>query len=156
MYTDNLGVEATIGIPPKHTLDLQTPKGQVASHPAAATVKTWTPAVVGKYFFGNAGEVWRPYLGLGTSNVSFHGPAANPSDATVQAMAGTSVKMSSSWAPVYNAGMIYNIDNRWSVNASVSYLPIKTHVTFVGSAQTTQGDVKINTTDYVIRVGYKF
>jgi outer membrane protein len=57
---------------------------------------------------------------------------------------------------VYNAGVIYNLDERWSVNASVSYLPITTTATFVGSGATSTGGVKINTTDYVIRMGYRF
>ena len=43
---------------------------------------------------------------------------------------------------------------------SVAYLPIKTTATFVGPgmgvAVTSTGDVKLNTTDYVLRVGYRF
>jgi outer membrane protein len=58
--------------------------------------------------------------------------------------------------PVYNAGAIYNIDDKWSINGSVSYLPIKTTATFVGSGAVTTGDAKLNTTDYVIRLGYRF
>jgi outer membrane protein len=151
MYTDNLGVEATIGIPPKHKISL-TAGG--TAHNDAASVKTWTPTVVGKYFFSTPADQVRPYLGLGVSNVSFHGATLN--DASLAAIAGTSISMSSSWAPVYNAGLIYNIDKNWSVNGSISYLPITTKATFVGSGQTTSGDIKINTTDFVVRIGYKF
>ena len=68
--------------------------------------------------------------------------------------------MSSSWTPVYNAGVIYNIDEKWSINGSVSYLPVKTDVTFMGAGQgtgtTTTNTMKLNTTDFVVRVGYKF
>jgi len=41
----------------------------------------------------------------------------------------------------------------------VAYLPVKTTATFVGPGLgvpvTSVGDVKLNTTDYVIRLGYR-
>ena len=155
MYTDNVGVEFTLGIPRDFSQDL-TANG--TTHSAAAKVKIWTPTAVAKYLFGTSQDKLRPYLGLGVSRVSFHDVRVNTTDATVNAIGGTSGSFSSSWAPVYNAGMIYNIDDKWSINGSVSYLPINTTATFVGSnpAYVTTGDVRLNTTDYVIRVGYKF
>jgi outer membrane protein len=160
MYTDNVGAEVTIGIPPKLTLDLATPNGSLKSHPAGATAKALTPAVVAKYFFNTPADKVRPYLGLGVSYVSFNSVEANLADPEVKGFAGSGVSLTSSWVPVYNAGMIYNIDDKWSINGSVSYLPIKTTVSFAGSGAatgvTTTGDLKLNTTDYVIRVGYRF
>ena len=168
MYSDNIGAEVTIGIPPKFTQDLNTPNGLAKTHPAAAKMKILTPAVVAKYFFGTSQDQWRPYVGLGVTNVSFKNVTTNAGDPTVQALAGTSASFSSAWAPVYNAGLIYNINDKWSVNGSVAYMPIKTTATFSGPGSsapsfpngaqpvTTTGDVKLNTTDYVIRVGYRF
>ena len=86
----------------------------------------------------------------------------NSSDATIQALGGNGAKLSSKWTPVYNMGMVYHIDQKWSVSGSISYLPVKTDATFYGTSTlggpigTTTGSVKLNTTDYVIRVGYKF
>ena len=62
---------------------------------------------------------------------------------------------------MYNAGVIYNIDDRWSINGSVTYIPITTTATFSGpgvgaGAAVTTGDLKLNTTDYVVRLGYRF
>lgn len=166
MYSDNIGAEVTIGLPPGFTQDLNTPSGTAKTHPAAAKMKILTPAVVAKYFFGTAQDQWRPYLGLGVTHVSFRNVETNAGDPTVQALAGTSASFSSSWAPVYNAGVIFNIDDKWSVNGSVAYMPVKTTATFSGPGSaafpnganpvTTTGDVKLNTTDYVIRVGYRF
>lgn len=156
MYTDNIGAEFTFGIPPQVTQDL-TVHG--ATHLGAAKIKVWTPAAVTKYFFYTPKDKVRPYLGLGISRVSFHDVSTHD-DGTglVTTLAGTSASFSSSWAPVYNVGMVYNIDEKWSINGSVSYLPIKTTATFVGSntANVTTGDVKLNTTDYVVRLGYRF
>jgi outer membrane protein len=157
MYTDNIGGEFTIGIPPTVTQNLTTPNtptiGLPAAHQGAATISIWTPTAVAKYFFGTAQDKWRPYVGFGASRVSFHNIKTSAGVAT---LAGTSADLSSSWAPVYNAGVIYNIDDKWVINGSVSYIPVTTTATFVGSTGTTTGDIKLNTTDYVIRLGYKF
>lgn len=160
MYSDNMGAELSLGTPSEFTQDLNTPNGTVKTHPAAAKLKILTPAVIAKYFFGEAKDQWRPYLGLGLTHVTFTDIKTNTADATVQALAATSASFKSSWAPVFNAGVVYNIDDRWSVIGSVAYLPIKTTATFVGPgmgvAVTSTGDVKLNTTDYVLRVGYRF
>lgn len=155
MFTDQVGVEATIGLPPRMTQDLNTAS---AGHPGAARLDVWTPTVIGKYFFGTPQDNWRPYLGLGVSHVSFHHVKTNPNDPTVALLGGSSAKLSSSLTPVYNVGLIYHIDDRWSINGSVSYLPIRTDATFVGTGAggTTTGRVKLDTTDYVIRLGYRF
>ena len=160
MYSDNIGAELTIDVPPKLTLDIATPNGTLKTHPGGATAKTLTPAAVAKYFFNTPADKVRPYLGVGVSYVSFRSVEANLADAEVRAFAGSGASLSSSWAPVYNAGVIYNIDDKWSINGSVSYIPIKTTVTFAGSGAgagvTTTGDLKLNTTDYVVRLGYRF
>ena len=94
MYSDNIGAEVTIGIPPKFTQDLNTPNGLAKTHPAAAKMKILTPAVVAKYFFGTSQDQWRPYVGLGVTNVSFKNVTTNAGDPTVQALAGTSASFS--------------------------------------------------------------
>ena len=160
MYSDNIGAEFTFGIPPRVTQDLTVPLLPVQfggpNHPAAAKISIWTPAAVAKYFFATPQEQIRPYLGLGVTRASFHNVSINAADPAVVGLAGTSANLSSSWAPVYNAGLIYNIDDKWSINGSVSYIPVKTTATFVGADGTTTGDIKLKATDYVIRLGYKF
>ena len=111
--------------------------------------------------FNSPGDTWRPYLGLGFTYASFSDVTANTSDATVNRLAGTSASLSSSFAPVFNAGAIYNIDAKWSINGSISYVPLKTDATFVGpglgaGAVTTTGTLTINPIEYVVRLGYKF
>jgi outer membrane protein len=161
MYSDNIGAELGLGIPAEFTQDLNTPNGTAKTHPGAAKLKILAPAVIAKYFFGSPKDQWRPYVGLGVTHVTFDNIKTNAADTTVQALAATSATFKSAWAPVYNAGVVYNIDDKWSVIGSVAYLPIKTTATFVGpglglAPVTSSGDVKLNTTDYVLRVGYRF
>ena len=99
-------------------------------------------------------------MGLGVTHVTFNDVKTNTADAMVQQLAATSASFKSAWSPVYSAGVIYNIDDKWSIVGSVAYLPIKTSATFVGPgggvSVTSTGDVKLNTTDYVVRIGYRF
>ena len=160
MYNDNIGAELGLGIPAEFTQDLNTPNGTVKTHLGAAKLKILTPAVIAKYFYGGPNDQWRPYVGLGVTHVTFNDVKINAADATVKALASTSASFKSAWAPIYSAGVVYNIDEKWSVVGSVAYLPIKTTATFVGPGSgvqvTSTGDVKLNTTDYVVRVGYRF
>jgi outer membrane protein len=159
MFTDNIAAEFTIGIPPKMNFNISSPAA--GSHPGAATAKVWTPALVGKYLFLDKSSDYRPYLGLGMTYVSFKDVTTNKNDPTVAAIAGTSASLDSKWEPVYNAGLIYSINDKWSINGSISYIPIKTDITLVGPGGTTgpvttTGTLKINMVDYVVRLGYKF
>jgi len=165
MYSDNVGMDLLFGIPPKLTLDMHRADGTTVTD--AATVKTWTPAVVAKYFFNTPQDKIRPYAGLGVSYVSFHSITPSSVD-SLQALAGNGASLSSTWTPVYSAGFIYNLDDRWSINAGVSYLPVRTTATYTGKTGTVNGslvpatgvttkvDLGLNTTDYVIRLGYRF
>ncbi len=159
LFTDHLGAEFTLGVPPKHEVDLRTPSpfAAAAFHPRAATLRTWTPAAVGKWFLGDPSQHLRPYLGLGVSYVSFHEVDINRNDPTVVLLAGQDASVRSDWTPVYNLGALWEFKDRWSLNGSVSYLPIRSEVEFVGSGGTrTRGDLKLNTTDWVLRLGYRF
>jgi outer membrane protein len=165
MWTDNIATELSIGLPPTMTVDLYLPNGSdPKAHNGAATAKALTPSLVAKYLFNSPGNTWRPYLGLGFTYASFRDVTANTSDATVNALAGNSASLSSSFAPVFNVGTIYNIDDKWSINASISYIPLKTDATFSGPGAAALGSQPVNTTgtltinplDYVVRLGYKF
>jgi outer membrane protein len=156
MFTNNVAVEFSLGVPPTINLDVLLPKVSSAALSRAATADVLTPTAVVKYLFNSPADKWRPYVGLGLTYASFDKVTADKSNATVSALAGTSTSLSSSWAPVYSAGIIYNITERLSINALVAYIPLKTDVSFVGSGTTTSGSMELNPTDYVVRIGYKF
>lgn len=153
MFTDNLAAELTVGVPPKLDVDVHLRSG---SHLGAASAKELTPALVGKYLFLAPGARLRPYVGLGIAHASFRDVQINRADPVVVSLAGTSASLSSSWAPVYNAGLVYNFSERYSLNVSVSYIPLKTTATLVGSGTTTTGKLTLDPVDYVLRLGYRF
>ena len=161
MFSDNAGAELTLGVPPTLDISLFVPNGTPPqNHPNAAKARAWTPALVGKWFFLEAGSRWRPYVGLGVSYAYFDRVRINRSDPLVTTLGGGSAELESSWSPVYNAGLIWRIDDKWSLNASVSYIPMSSDVTLTGSGAgagvTTRTKLDIHPTDLVVRVGYRF
>ena len=161
MFTDNIAGEVSLGIPPELNVTLNLPNGTAPKfHPNAAKATAYTPALVAKYLFNEPSSQIRPYVGLGVTYASFKNVDINRGDATVVTLAGTSSSMSSSWAPVYNFGFIYNVNEKWSINTSVSYIPLQSDITMVGTGAgaglTTKSTLSINPTDYIVRIGYKF
>jgi len=169
MYTDNVGVELTLGIPPKLKADITAPSvaplGLVSTPMNSAITQTALfPSVVGMYMFKTPGEKIRPYVGLGVNYTTYSSISPNTSFNTVAAFAGNGVSLSSSWNPVYKLGAIYNIDDRWSINAGLAYVPLSTNVTLQANnaitpnnlANTATAKLTINPTDFTIKVGYKF
>ena len=157
MFTNNVAVEFSLGVPPTINLDVRLTSAVL---PRAAKADVLTPTAVVKYLFNSPADKWRPYVGLGLTYASFDKVTADKSNETVNTLAGTSASLSSSWAPVYSLGFIYNFTDRLSLNALVAYIPLKSDVTFVGPGLsgpiTTTGSMELNPTDYVVRLGYKF
>lgn len=74
-FIDNIAAEAVVGIAPKFNL---SGSGWLALDGTPfAPAKQWSPAILLKYYFGQAGDTWRPFVGLGASyfwysNVTLH------------------------------------------------------------------------------------
>ena len=165
LFTDNIGAELTLGVPPKLKVSLDVPVGTTGpvTLPNAATAKALTPALVAKYFFLDPSSAFRPYVGLGFTYATFQDVTPNANQPLTMALAGKSAKLSSEVAPIYNLGVVYNIDDKWSINTSVAYIALEPRATLVGVGNpaapgdvTTRAKLKINPTDYIIRIGYKF
>ncbi|MQR00888.1 OmpW/AlkL family protein [Glaciimonas soli] len=164
-FTDNFAVTADMGVPP--TFKLYGQGALLQGLGQIATAKQWSPALLGKYYFGEATSTFRPYLGGGVAYVWYSDikltnnltqllglvAAGNPS-------ASTSAKLSSSFVPIANVGFVYNINNNWSVNASLAYVKLSTKADL--STETPTGTVhsttKITLDPLVstLTVGYKF
>ncbi|WP_293777279.1 OmpW family outer membrane protein [uncultured Oxalicibacterium sp.] len=164
--TDNFALTLDAGVPPKFKLD---GAGTLASRGQLGTAKQWSPAIVAKWFFGAAEDKWRPFVGLGVTHVWYTDVKLNSSLTNLTtgqypggATGSTSANLSSSWAPVANAGVTYKLDDKWSINFSLSYIPLKTDAEIIGrnAAGTviTRHTTSLTLDPYVsfLSVGYKF
>jgi outer membrane protein len=158
MFTDNVAAEVTVGSPVTMNVDMTIPNAAKSVSNAATTSASF-PSVVAKYLFNTRSDAFRPYLGFGVNYTYFSNTGAN-SDALVQELAGSSQSLTPSWNPVFNAGAIYTLNDRWSLNFGVSYVPMSSNVSFSGSGPgtgtTTSGRLTINPTDFTFKIGYKF
>jgi outer membrane protein len=153
--TDHIAVTTVAGVPPTFNITgsgtIRPPGpagalgtqniGDPSSNPIVKSVRQWSPALILQYYFNQADAKFRPFLGVGVSYNWFSDIQLNPNFvAATQADLGSvlaagagksgptqvSAKASSSWQPVFNAGLTYNIDKHWGLEASLTYIPLKT------------------------------
>lgn len=160
-FTDNFALALDAGVPPEFKLKGE---GSLASLGQLGTAKQWSPAIVAKWYFGGANDKWRPFVGLGVTHVWYSDVVLSRSlQSQVTAGTGTATaELSSSWAPVANVGVTYNIDKNWSIAASLSYIPLKTDALITGRSAggtvISRNQTTLTLDPYVsfISVGYKF
>ncbi|KXU89557.1 hypothetical protein CI15_05000 [Paraburkholderia monticola] len=153
--TDHIAVTTVAGLPPTFKIyghgTIQPPGpagalgqqnlGDPQANPIVKSVRQWSPALLFQYYFNAPSAKLRPFVGIGVSynwfsdvqlSQNFVQSTQENLGAVLAAGAGKpgqtqiSAKASSSWAPVFNAGLAYNITEHWGLVASVTYIPLKT------------------------------
>ncbi|CAB3973714.1 hypothetical protein CFB40_01305 [Burkholderia sp. AU31652] len=189
--TDHIAVTSVAGVPPvfkvsgQGTIKPPGPAGALGTqniglgsvNPIVKSVRQWSPAAILQYYFGAANAKFRPFLGLGVSynwfsdlqlNTNFIKQTQDNLGAVLAAGAGkpgtTSVeaKASSSWQPVFNAGLQYNMTEHFGLIASVTYIPLKTTSTVTIKAadgtvlSESKSDLKADPIISYVGMTYKF
>ena len=145
MLTDNFGVELLAATPFSHDVSL-------AGVGKIAETKHLPPTLVAQYYFGNAQSALRPYVGVGVNYTNFFdNEFTNDLNGAL-----TDLSMSTSWGLAAQAGIDYQVNKNWSVNASVWYAQISTDVKFKLAGDTVVIDTDINPWVYMVSVGYTF
>ncbi|MGF6773647.1 outer membrane protein [Paraburkholderia sp. GAS199] len=166
-FTDHIATTAVLGIPPKFRL---TGTGSLAALGEIGSAYEWSPTLLLKYYFNDAQSRFRPYMGAGGSYVWYSGVKLNPavssgsflySSTYGTALEGTTTaKLSSSFAPVINAGFAYNIDKHWSIDVSLSYMWLSTRATLTTQSKlgtvTSTTKIKLDPLVSFVSVGYRF
>ncbi|MEX3952920.1 OmpW family protein [Paraburkholderia sp. EG287B] len=165
--TDHIAVETLLGVPPKLQL---SGTGSLAALGNLGSARVWSPAILAQYHFGEPTARLRPYVGAGVTYVWFKNIELNSPIATGQFLASptldaklegpTSVSLSSSLAPIVNAGLTYNVNSHWSVGVSVSYAWLSTRATLTTRSSlgtvTSSTKLKIDPIVSFVSVGYRF
>ncbi|WP_244818448.1 OmpW family protein [Caballeronia sp. Lep1P3] len=165
--TDHIAAEAIMGVPPKFNL---YGTGTLAPFGKLGSAREWSPTLLLKYYFGSAQSRFRPYVAAGGSYVWFSDEKLTSgmgsgaflySPQFGRALEGpTNVKISSSFAPVANAGFTYNFSQHWSASFSVSYmwLSARARIETQSAVGTVRSESKIKLDPVVtfLSVGYRF
>ena len=145
MLTDNFGVELLAATPFSHDVSL-------AGVGKIAETKHLPPTLVAQYYFGDAQSKLRPYVGVGVNYTNFFdNEFTNDLGGAL-----TDLSMSTSWGLAAQAGVDYQVNKNWLVNASVWYAQISSDVKFKLAGDTVVIDTDINPWVYMVSVGYTF
>ncbi|ABO24420.1 MULTISPECIES: outer membrane protein OmpW [Shewanella] len=145
MLTDNIGIELLAATPFSHDVSLKG-VGKIAE------TKHLPPTLVAQYYFGSADSKLRPYIGAGVNFTNFFDSEfTNDLDGAL-----TDLSLSNSWGLAAQAGIDYQVNKNWLVNASVWYAKINTDVNFKLAGQAVSIETDIDPWVYMVSVGYTF
>jgi outer membrane protein len=144
MVMPNLGVELVLGYPP-------TIKGNAAGSVAflgddILSAKNVSPTLLLNWHFGEAGDTWRPYVGIGVNFTRF---------TDIKSSLATDVQMSDSWGIAGQVGINYAIDKNWGLFGSIAALKVKSDLVAAGSTVLTT-TIDFRPIVYSLGVSYAF
>jgi outer membrane protein len=151
-YDDNIAVELDLGLPYKHKL---YGAGAIAGVGQIGTVEALPPTIFGKYLFLEAQSTLRPFAGLGLTYAAFQKETGSGklTALTNPGGPGTTFKVDPAFGVALQLGGIYNINEQWFADVSVTKSYLKTTTKF-STGQTI--DMKLDPVALAIAVGYKF
>jgi outer membrane protein len=152
MVTDNIALNVPLGLGFKHDI---TGASRAAGFGKIAEVRVLPVTVLGQYRFGDANSKFRPYLGAGLTYAKFYKETGSAGLTALTNPGGTPTTLSvgSKIAPAFQVGAVFNINDKWFVNAHYVKTILKVKTTF--STGQTQ-ELKLNPNAFSAAVGYKF
>lgn len=139
MLTDQFGVELLAATPFTHEVSTKG-LGDVAE------VSHLPPSIMAQYYFGQANNQIRPYIGAGLNYTVFFDEEGKG------ALADTDVDLDNSFGLAAQVGVDVNFAENWFANASLWYMDINTDVhTTVGTF-----DADIDPITFMASIGYTF
>ena len=127
--TDNIGVALLVGTP---FTDNLSGRGTLASYGVIGKAKPMAPVLELRYHFLAPDAKLRPFVGLGL-NYTWYTDTRLVNrqflDATCGPGCSTSSSLSASWNPALGIGLYYALGEHWSVNTSLTYIPMSSTLT---------------------------
>lgn len=150
--TDNLMLHLPIGLGYRHNIN---GTGALAGVGKLADTKALPITLIGQYRFLDADSAFRPFVGAGASYVKFYNTNGTGVLTALTNPGGPATVLSfeSKLAPTVQLGGVFNINEKWYLEASYS----KTFLSTKGTLTTGQTiDVKLDPSAYSFQVGYKY
>lgn len=139
----NIGIELVLGVPPKIKAKAT---GSVAFLGEVLEARNVAPTLLVNYHFGQSGDTWRPYVGLGINYTRF---------VDVSTPYGWDVSLSDSWGPAAQVGIDYAINKQWGAFASVAAVKVKSDLVATG-ATVLQTTIDFRPIVYSVGLSYRF
>jgi outer membrane protein len=149
MATDNIGFEL-IAATTRHGLSGQ---GSLSGLPDLGHTWVLPPTLTLQYHFAPAAKV-RPYVGAGINYTIFYGEGTSAE--LTSAIGRTHLGLSNSFGWAAQAGMDFDLNEKFFLNVDVKYIDMSTKATLTTGALVNTVDVKINPIVFGIGLGMKF
>lgn len=150
--TPNIGAELVLGVPPR--IDARGTGAAAVLGDELLSAKNISPTLLVNYYFGDAGNAWRPYLGAGINYTKF---------TSVRSSLPTSkLSMSDSWGWALQAGLSYAVRSDWGLFGTVTRLDVRSDVDAVANIPGVPVPVEVKTSinlapiTYSLGVWYRF
>ena len=152
MWTDNVSLEMSIGLPHKHDIE---GTGAIQGVGKLGSVKQVWPTLFAQYRFLAANAALRPYVGLGLTYAHFYGEEGSGTLTALTNPGGPPTKLSTSsaWGLSPEIGVSFKLNERWYVDASVIKTFIKNH-TDLSTGQ--RIETKLDPLSTNVSLGYRF
>jgi len=161
-FDSNWAIEVLAATPFSHDVTLNDPTAGVGGAllvPAGldgvdlANVKHLPPTISALYYF-DTGTEFKPYVGVGINYTIFFDEQF---EAAPKSLGLSNLELDGSFGYALQVGADYELDDNWSINASVRYIDINSDATFdVGGASIGEASIDIDPMVYSIMIGYKF
>ena len=147
--TNNIGAELILATSP-HDIE---GTGDLAALGKVADTMALPPTLTLQYHFNPNGKV-RPYAGVGVNYTVFYSDGASKS--LENAIGATSVDLSDSWGVAFQAGVDFDITERFFMNLDVKYIDIDTTATLNTGGSINKVDVDLDPIVAGVGVGMRF
>jgi outer membrane protein len=148
----NFDLDFVLGVPPQHDVK---GRGTLAPYGTVARVKQAAPTVFVNYNFFDEQTRFRPFVGVGVNYTKFFNRESTANG--VLASGGpTRIDLSSSWGLAAQVGAKYKLDDRWSVNGSVTVADVKSDLTATTGSIERRTRIDFRPVVYIVTVGYSF
>lgn len=154
MYSDNIGVELLAATPFEHDLSVSGLGQYGFSTTDLGSTKHLPPTVSALYYFGQSSSAIRPYVGAGVNYTTFFSESLSASARTE--LAGSRLKLDDSFGLSLRAGVDWDLNNNWILNASFWRIDIETDASFNSALGKVQAKVALDPYVYMLSAGYKF
>ena len=154
MYSDNIGIEVLAATPFEHDLSVSGLSQYGFSTTDLGSTKHLPPTVSALYYFGPTSSPIRPYVGAGVNYTTFFSESLSTSARTE--LGGSRLKLDDSFGLSVRAGVDWELNDTWILNASFWRIDIDTDASFNSALGTVQAKVDIDPFVYMMSLGYKF
>jgi outer membrane protein len=144
LITPNVGIELVLGVPPK--IEAKATGSVAFLGDDVLSARNVSPTLMVTYHFGNPGDTWRPYVGLGVNYTTF---------TDIKTKLPATVEMSDSFGWAAKAGLEYALNKEWSLFGSIAALKVKSDLVATG-ATVLQTTIDFKPVTYTFGAAYRF